>query len=137
MKKFFLFGLTIFCMFGMVAVALAAPNIGQKNMDDAASMGGFVVGSTGDTAFATQIGGYIRIALSFVGSIFFVLTLYAGFLWMTAAGEDDKIKKSKDILKAAIIGLAITLGAYSITAFVVPRVMSQSQGASTTLPSGQ
>jgi hypothetical protein len=135
MKKFIV-ALLIVCGLLAAGAAFAIADIGQPWMQKVGSAGGYVTDDTSDTAFAAQIGGYIRIALSFVGSIFFVLTLYAGFLWMTAAGEDDKIKKAKDILKSAIIGLAITLGAYSITAFVVPRVMSQSQGG-TTIPTSQ
>ena len=135
MKKAIL-ALLVFGGLVFAGVTFAIADIGQGWMRDAGSAGGFTTEDTTDTAFAAQIGAYIRIALSFVGSIFFVLTLYAGFLWMTAAGEDDKIKKATDILKSAIIGLAITLGAYSITAFVVPRVMSQSQSG-TTIPASQ
>ncbi|HOX60746.1 MAG TPA: hypothetical protein PLV72_01940 [Candidatus Magasanikbacteria bacterium] len=127
MKKIILLLMMVILGTLFAGAVLAGPNIGEEWMKSSAASGGFDTANTSDTAFAAQIGGYVKIALSFVGSIFFVLTLYAGFLWMTARGEDDQIKKSKDILKAAVIGLAITLGAYSITAFVVPRVMSQSQ----------
>ena len=36
---------------------------------------------------------------------------------------DEQIKKAQGIIRAALIGLIITLGAYGITAFVVPRVL--------------
>ena len=61
----------------------------------------------------------IRTALTFLGMIFLVLTIYAGFMWMTAGGEEEKVKKATDTLKAAVIGLAIVLSAYSITYFAV------------------
>lgn len=61
----------------------------------------------------------IRIALSFIGIIVLVLMMYAGFLWMTAGGNEDQIDKSKKILKNATIGLAIVLSAYAIVAFVM------------------
>ena len=37
---------------------------------------------------------------------------------MTARGNDAQIKKAKDLLMNAIIGLVIITAAYSLTAFV-------------------
>ena len=54
--------------------------------------------------------------------------VYAGFLWMNARGDDSQIEKAQDIIRAAIIGMAITVGAYSITAFVVPRIVEKTAG---------
>ena len=61
----------------------------------------------------------IRIALSFLGVLFLCLTLYAGFEWMTAAGNDDKVSKAKTLLQQAVIGLIIILSAYSITTLAI------------------
>ena len=65
----------------------------------------------------------IKMALGVLGTIFLVLTVYAGFLWMTASGEEEKITKAKDILKASIIGLLIILTAYAITSFVISNLV--------------
>lgn len=70
------------------------------------------------------IGGMINAVLGLVGVVFFVLLIYAGFMWMTAAGNEDKIKKAKTILVSSIIGLAIILAAYTITTFVVGSVIN-------------
>jgi type IV secretion system pilin len=56
--------------------------------------------------------------LGLMGVIFFILILYGGFKWMTAAGNDDTIKKAKKIIISAVIGLAIVTAAYSIAYFV-------------------
>lgn len=64
------------------------------------------------------IGRIVGVALSFVGAIFFLLILYAGFLWMTAFGSSEKVDKSKDILIHATTGLIIVLAAYAISRFV-------------------
>ncbi len=66
----------------------------------------------------TLVGNIIKSILSLVGIIFFVLTVYAGFLWMTARGDDSKIEKAKEILKSSITGLFIVVSAYAITVFV-------------------
>lgn len=60
----------------------------------------------------------IKILLGFLGTIAVVLIIYAGFLWMTAGGKPDNIKKAKDIMSAAIVGLVIILISYGITVFI-------------------
>lgn len=64
----------------------------------------------------------IEYVLSFLGVIFICLIIYAGFLWMTASGDSEKITKAKSILINAIIGVIIVLSAYVITAFVLSRL---------------
>lgn len=59
----------------------------------------------------------IRTLLGLLGMIFFGFTVYAGYLWMTAGGEDEKVTKAKSLLMQAVIGLAIILSAYAITLF--------------------
>lgn len=61
----------------------------------------------------------VRTALEFLGILFIILTMYAGFLWMTAGGNDERVTKAKSLLFQAVIGLAIILTAYSITLMVV------------------
>jgi hypothetical protein len=77
---------------------------------------------TGAT-FARTIARIVQVILGFLGVIFLVLVLYAGFLWMTAAGNEEKIKKAKDIMIAAVIGVAIILSAYAITYFVIDNLL--------------
>ncbi len=68
--------------------------------------------------------GIVKTVLGFLGIIFVALVIYAGFLWMTSAGNEEKIKKAKSILTNSIIGLAIILGAWVITRFVVCTITS-------------
>jgi hypothetical protein len=70
----------------------------------------------------------IRAAFGFLGIIAVLLVLYAGFLWMTAAGEADKVDRAKKTLTAAIIGLVIMLSAYGITSFVISRLLGEGLG---------
>jgi hypothetical protein len=83
-----------------------------------------VVGDKTDLTsdFAGSVSTVIVGVLSLAGTIFLVLTVYAGILWMTAQGNDEKVTKAKDIVTQAIIGLAITLAAYAITAFVTGKL---------------
>ncbi len=101
---------------------VSAVELGGGLLKNAQEASGYEVATR--LTFAERLGQVVQVALSFVGIIFLALTVYAGFLWMTARGESDKIDKAKEILKASIIGLVITLGAYSIAAFIVPAIMA-------------
>jgi len=65
------------------------------------------------------VGSFIAAALGLLGVILVVLVIYAGFIWMTAQGNDEKIKKAKGMITSAIIGMIIIFAAYAITNFVV------------------
>jgi amino acid transporter len=60
----------------------------------------------------------ISVFLGFLAIIFLVLIIWAGYKWMTAAGNEDQIRESKKQITTAIIGLTIILLSYSITLFV-------------------
>src|SRR3989338_10490157 len=53
--------------------------------------------------------------LTLLGIVFVVLVTYAGFLWLTAGGEEEQIKKAKAFITNGVIGIAIVLSAYGIT----------------------
>ncbi len=76
-----------------------------------------------ETTFAKGIAKIIQVILGFLAVIFLVLIIYAGFMWMTAAGNDEKITKAKNTMVAATIGTAIILCAYAITYFVVDQLL--------------
>ena len=89
------------------------------------------LGNVGDSAYNTTggnptdlltiIGTIINVVLGLLGVIFLLFTVYAGFLWMTAAGNGS-CDQSQRNLKTTIIGLIITLAAYSIASFVVTQL---------------
>jgi len=64
------------------------------------------------------IGVIIGVILSLLGVIFLVLIIYGGFLWMTAAGNEDRVAKAKKIIQNSIVGLIIVIAAYAITVFI-------------------
>lgn len=71
-----------------------------------------------------------RLVKAFVGIIgaptlfFFV---YGGFLFLTSGGNDEKIKKGKDTLMWATIGLAVVLGAYTILTYIISVVTTSTK----------
>ncbi|MBI4121964.1 MAG: hypothetical protein HY461_01395 [Parcubacteria group bacterium] len=66
----------------------------------------------------------IKIALSFLGIVAVVIVLWGGVLWMTAAGNDDKVAQAKKVLFSGLIGLIIILSAFAITRFVTDQLIS-------------
>ena len=106
----------------LMAIAIAAPNfvLADKWGIDAAAPNSLIGRTTGNNpnAIPDLIGQIIGIALSFVGAIFFLLVLYAGFRWMTAFGNEEKVSTSKSIMEHAVLGLVIVLSAYAISRFV-------------------
>lgn len=61
----------------------------------------------------------INISLSLLGTISVGLIVYAGFIWMTAGGEEEKVKEAQKIIFASVIGLLIILSAYAISTYVL------------------
>ena len=60
----------------------------------------------------------IQAFLGLLGIIFLILIIISGFKWMTAAGNEEQIKKSQATIKNSIIGIIIILTAYAITYYV-------------------
>lgn len=60
--------------------------------------------------------------MSLLGVLYVCYTLYAGFLWMTSQGEEEKIRKAKSILVTGVIGIGVIMATFSIVALVVSAV---------------
>lgn len=73
------------------------------------------------------VGRYIQSGLIMMGTIFGLLVVYAGYLWMTARGSTEFVTKAKNILINASIGIVIVMGAYALTSFIVNQVTSSAQ----------
>lgn len=110
---------------GVLLIALVAPLAAHAQFGSAISKLDEVAGEKGaglNKDINTSISTIIKAALSLVGTIFLILSVYAGILWMTASGNEEKVEKAKQIVTQAVIGLAITLSAYAITAFVTTKL---------------
>lgn len=90
-------------------------------LDSVASQAGY---NTETTSVDPLIASIIQSLLSLLGVIFLVLMVYGGYLWMTAAGNEEKVTKAKNLITAAIIGLIIVVGSYAISYFVVSKMQS-------------
>lgn len=66
----------------------------------------------------TIIGNIIGYLLSFVGLLFLTMIIYGGFNWMTAGGDEAKVKKSISLFTQAVFGMLIISAAYLLTRFI-------------------
>ena len=82
-------------------------------------LGGTEASPKGTTDISTIIGKVIKAVLGIVGSIALLMFIYGGFLWLTSGGGKERIKKGKDILIWAIIGLVIIFLSYTLVEFVI------------------
>ncbi len=84
-------------------------------------------------ASVTQVVGQaIQVIVSITGVVFLIITVYAGILYLTAAGDEAKVKKAKSMLTTGVIGIVIIMMAYAIASFVttsLSEVVGQNQPA--------
>lgn len=120
MKKFFLSLLTLFALLSPLTFAHAQFDESINRLETA-------VGPKSKAKLSGDLGGVISTVvgaiLGVLGTVFFVLMVYAGTKWMLARGDEGEIEKAKEIIKAAVIGLVVTLAAYAITYFVGTRLV--------------
>jgi len=119
MKKIFIIALILLGLsFSRQALAEIPIEAGELNAQLQAAAGeqGAAFGEASDPRMV--IVNIIKIALSFLGMSFLVYTFYAGFIWMTAGGEEEKIKTAQKTMKYAVIGTLIVLCSYSIAILV-------------------
>jgi len=112
-----------------ITPVLAADEVGNLITNQLNPIATVYGGQGGDpNSLSKTIAEIIKVVLGFLGVIFIVLILYAGFMWMTSAGNEEKINTAKKTMVAAIIGTAIVLAAYAITFFVIDQLLLATGG---------
>lgn len=110
--KSLLIGAFVLAVFLFAAPALAAAlDVGMQPVAENIALG------TQDLRIT--IAKVIRAALGLLGIIAVSIVLYGGFLYMTSAGNEEKIDKAKKTLINGFIGLLIILSAFAITQFIL------------------
>jgi len=114
----------------MLAIAVLAPQVSAQTTSD--TVVGDVDGNLeavgshtglGNKPLEETIGLLINVLLGILGIIFLILVIYAGFLWMTAGGDEKRVATAKQILITSVIGLIILLSAYAISTFVIEQLI--------------
>jgi len=104
-----------FCLASLLKPGTSA-NIGKQAIESAE----FGYETTADIYYLAQI--VINAFLSIIGVLLLVYLLTAGYKWMTAHGEEEKVTEAKDTIKRAIVGVIIIVAAYAISIFVMSKL---------------
>ncbi|MDP3245192.1 MAG: hypothetical protein Q8M83_06080 [bacterium] len=115
--SFFFVVLTVVLLFASVALAqdIAPPGFEQTV-------------NLSKTSVILIIARIINVALSFLGIVAVLLILYGGFLWMTSAGNEEKIAQAKKLLIDAGIGLFIILSSFVLAQFIFSKFGAGGEG---------
>ncbi len=89
----------------------------EKNLIDEASNAGYKT-TNSQSSITILAGTVVRTAISLLGIIFIAYTIYAGYLWMTAAGNEENVTKAKNILRNVVIGLIVVLASAAVYLFI-------------------
>jgi hypothetical protein len=104
------------------AIALAAFGLSVVPAIAGVTINDPVFRPLGTHSLPVIIGQVVRALLSVVGVIALVMFVYGGFLWMTSAGNSEKVETAKQTLTWSAIGILVTLGAASLVNFVLKTI---------------
>jgi type IV secretory pathway VirB2 component (pilin) len=110
----------------MIAVAPTA--FMQTPPVDTFGIGAAQPAALGDVNLITTVTQIINVALGLLGIIAVVIILYAGFQWMTAGGNEEKVTEARMRIIQGVIGLAIIMSSYAIASYVINQ-LSTATGA--------
>ncbi|MGE5425823.1 MAG: pilin [Bacillota bacterium] len=65
------------------------------------------------------IGSVIEKLFGIIGSLALVMFIYGGLIWMTSSGSSTQVKKGRDIIVWAIVGMVVIFSAYALVRFVI------------------
>jgi len=116
--------LTIFVFVFLVVGVARAGLIDTTNLDpnggSDTQMGAFLgtAGFTTSHTLGSVVSAAITGFLGMMGIVLIIMIIMAGFKWMMAEGNNDKVQEAMKSIRQAIIGLLIVVAAYSITYYV-------------------
>ncbi len=110
---------TVLAVFACVGT-FASPALAQFGAaQDLAANTAQAAGINQQQDLVTIIGRLINIAIGFVGILLTVILIYAGFEYMTAGGDGEKVKKAVTRIRNAIIGLLIVASSFAIVNWIL------------------
>lgn len=104
----------LFLSLTLGVLVVAAPALAADATDEVAAAAGL-----GGNDLLSTVGTVISVVLGILGIVFLLLLIYAGWMWMTAGGNEERVKKAKRTLINAVVGLVLCLAAYGIATFVI------------------
>lgn len=129
--SFFLLSQIILIQFSSPSPAQAASNLWQMQTG---------VNEVGQEAFGDSTPKYdirvivanvVKIFLGFLGIVFLVLLITAGYKYMMAGGDEEKIREAIGQIKNAVIGLIIIMASYAVADYITKCVIDVTNASPT------
>jgi uncharacterized membrane protein YidH (DUF202 family) len=113
-RFYFLVFIFYFLLSGVTVQAQGVSSL-KRGLREAAGEANLVETRTIPTLIGTIIGSVLTV----MGVLFFLLSVYGGFLWMTARGNEERVTRGKNTIIAAVIGMIIIVASYAVTRLVL------------------
>ena len=72
-----------------------------------------------ETTVFDRVPGALMAVFSVVGIVAVAMIIFGGVRYSISQGDPGKVKKAKDTIMYAVIGLVVTLSAFAITGFIL------------------
>lgn len=114
-------GLTGLLLLAFAPTTALALNIGNQEVGNSIGFS--------DKPLAEQITTILQYILGFLALVAVIMIIYGGIIWLTAAGNEERVGSAKKVISAAIIGLVIILLAWAIVWFVAGGLLNAGNNA--------
>lgn len=108
-----------FSLFSFVPV-LAGSTVGDVHLIN--PLGGTESNTVGNVDLNILLGKIVASVLVILGSITLLVFVIGGFLWLTSAGNPEKIKLGTNTMLYAVIGLFVIFGSYAILNMILTQL---------------
>ncbi|OIO08426.1 hypothetical protein CO115_01145 [Candidatus Falkowbacteria bacterium CG_4_9_14_3_um_filter_36_9] len=124
MKKLLIIILIIFpiLFFNISFVKADTFKLFSDSLNNTAINSGYENQTVGQDPFVDTIAKVVQMVLGLLGVVFFGLTIYGGYLWMLARGNEEDLKKAQEVLRGAVIGLIIVISAYAVSYYIISKI---------------
>lgn len=125
-KSKLIISLSLFCFLIVAPLTTYAADIGDviEGLDITAQSAKIIEEPAKAATIYDIVGRIINIVLTSLGVIFLLIMVYGGIIWMTAGGNQEKVKKAGSLISQGGIGLLIILTAFLITNFVIFKIIT-------------
>jgi len=93
-----------------------------NTLQQVGNKGGYIT----DPAIASPVrivGLVVRLFINFLGVTFIILMVFAGYGWMTAGGNEEKVKKSRTMIVQALVGLLVAVVSWTLWNFIFEKII--------------
>jgi len=127
MKRILIIGLAILGLAGTVALYHTSPALAAAKDEICAGVGavsgtGSCNTAAGEPTVNSVINTTVNILSLLVGIVSIIMVIYAGFKYVTSAGDSGKISTAKNTLIYAVVGIVVAALARPIVQFVLSRI---------------